>query len=327
MRAAEGRLVWLGRSPSPAMQLANQPPSKLLSKMVTAWATLCIQHTVSNAASTSSCVLSIASLFLTSVRRPHVVALVDRLARISVGAQLEALGARIISVDEVSVRADAAALRLPTWATPARISNRNVTIPRQILGLYKMQVWNLMEYDEIVYFDSDVLFLRDASALMTHSPSFAAIRLRRIGSMPVCGGKPYMNAGVMKLRPSLDAYDALRATLRDSTYNDCGGEPLTDQDVVRELAFSTTVLGRFHEWPLCFNYRGWPNQRHCLRGEGPMLSHQERKLWPANVRAADGRRIAVSEIYETVVFEAGPVRWPGPPPSPPPSLQIPGVLA
>ena len=295
--------------------------------MVTAWATICIQHTVSNAASTESCVLSIASLFLTSVRRPTVVALVDRLAYISVGAPLEALGARIISVDEVSVRADAAALRLPTWATPARIANRNVTIPRQILGLYKMQVWTLMEYDEVVYFDSDVLFLRDASALMTHSPSFAAIRLRRIGSMPVCRGKPYMNAGAMKLRPSLDAYDALRATLLKSNYSDCGGEPLTDQDVVRELAFSTKVLGRFHEWPLCFNYRGWPNQRHCLRGEGPMVSHQERKLWPANVRAADGRRIAVSAIYETVVFESGPVLWPSPPPSPPPSLQMPGVLA
>ena len=78
----------------------------------------------------------------------------------------------------------------------------------------------------------------------------------------------------MKLRPSLAAYDTLRATLLHSNYTDCGGEPLTDQDVVRQLAFHSSVLGTFHPWPLCFNYRGWPNQRHCLKDEGPILYHQ-----------------------------------------------------
>ena len=103
--------------------------------------------------------------------------------------------------------------------------------------------------------------------------------------MKVCKGNMYMNAGLMKLTPSLQVYHMLRATLFSSNYTDCGGEPLTDQDVVRELAFSTKALGTFHTWPLCFNYRGWPNQNHCLRGEGPMVSHQDRALWPSRVRA------------------------------------------
>ena len=259
--------------------------------MPVAWATMCIQHTAANAAVLDMCVTSIASLLITSVVTPDVVVLLDDLAYDAIGNTLRNRS-HVLPLRASPVHHDAAALRLPKWATPRRIANRKVTIPRHVLALYKMQVWRLVEYDSIVYFDTDVLFLRDASVLMTHSQAFAAIALRRIDSVVACKGDMYLNAGVMKLKPSHTAYHTLRATLLANNYTDCGGEPLTDQDVVRQLAFSTNALGPFHQWPLCFNYRGWPNQRRCLLGEGPMLSHQERRLWPTSVRAATGKYVA-----------------------------------
>ena len=95
----------------------------------------------------------------------------------------------------------------------------------------------------------------------------------------------------------------MRATFIAGNYTDCGGEPFGDQEVIREIAFKTSVLGAFHPWPLCYNYRGWPNQRHCLTGNGPILSHQDKSLWPSHIRAANGTRILTANILAFIRWE------------------------
>ena len=240
------------------------------------------------------CATSVSSFFVASRTSERLSVLVDAggahtLRHLQTAGPLD-----IVHVQAVAD--DARRILWPPWATPKRVKNRDVSIPRQLLALYKMQVWKLTQFEEVVYFDSDVLFLRDPRPLMTHSPAFAAISLTHINGLIACRGLRYLNAGVIKLRPSLAAYDTLRATLLHSNYTDCGGEPLTDQDVVRQLAFHSSVLGTFHAWPLCFNYRGWPNQNRCWLGSGPILSHQDPKLWPKFIRAANGSRVPTAGL-------------------------------
>ena len=259
-----------------------------------AWVTMCVQHDAANARIVRMCAASIASFLVASNTSEPLAVLADGGGAHALRQLNTSRAVRIVQLQAVAD--DARRIEWPAWATPERVKRRSVTIPRHVLALCKMQVWTLTEYEEVVYFDTDVLFLRNPQPLMTHSPAFAAIALTHIDALVACRGLRYMNAGVMKLRPSLAAYDTLRATLLHSNYTDCGGEPLTDQDVVRQLAFNSSVLGTFHQWPLCFNYRGWPNQRHCLKDEGPILYHQSMHGWPKVIRAANGSRVPTAEL-------------------------------
>jgi hypothetical protein len=271
-----------------------KPPATQARRM--AWATMCVQHTTSNAAVLDACLTSIGSLMLT---QPHVdadvVALMDDLALAAIGPTLRRIGVTTYRLQPVDT--DVAALRRD-WAALRKRKRRHTTVPRAVLALHKMQVWTLVAYDAILYFDPDVLFLRAASALLSHSPPFAAIRLRR--SAWGCKGQDYLNAGVILLAPSHARYMALRGTFVHGNFTDCGGSSATldDQDVVRHLAFETRALGAFHAWPLCFNYRAWPSQ--VAQCKQPMLIHQERRTWPHRVLDRDGASRPVSSIADAV---------------------------
>ena len=109
--------------------------------------------------------------------------------------------------------------------------------------------------------------MRNASKLLSAAAPFASIVLRR--SDWGCKGKDYINDGVMLLRPSVEAYAALYGSFVSGEFVDCGGseKALGDQDVVRHHLFETQLLGPLHEWPICYNYRGWRWQQHCQQKE------------------------------------------------------------
>lgn len=88
---------------------------------------------------------------------PVVLALLDDLAFASVGDTLR-LKYNVRTFLAKPVTEDAALCKRPIWATDKRIQNRKVIIPRKVHALYKFQIWTLVEYDSIVWFDNDVLF-------------------------------------------------------------------------------------------------------------------------------------------------------------------------
>ena len=80
----------------------------------------------------------------------------------------------------------------------------------------------------------------------------------------------------------------------------CGGSEgnLGDQDPMTNIALQfprqggqppPPTLGEFHEWPFCFNYRGWHSesgfsyshsgQQHCRPRKDYFLLHQDSQSW------------------------------------------------
>lgn len=85
----------------------------------------------------------------------------------------------------------------------------------------KLQVWQMSEYDRIVYIDADCLVLGDISALMElpRSMPFAAVpdvADHGPGTSPWANS---FNAGVMSLVPCQATYDFLHDVLMS---NECG---------------------------------------------------------------------------------------------------------
>ena len=81
--------------------------------------------------------------------------------------------------------------------------------------------------------------------------------------------RDYINMGVFVFRPSAVVADTLTSAYLSGRFVYCGGSDLSlgNQDVIRHMALETSLLGPFHTWPLCYNYRGWPEQKQCKRKE------------------------------------------------------------
>jgi len=155
----------------------------------------------------------------------------------------------------------------PGWsAARERMKVRPRGLNMSLYSAKKFHAWSLINYDKVLYADgTDVLFLRNASRMASEYSAFAAVRY--LGSKRCPGSPFYMNAGVILLRPSLLARNVLYETYYRGNYTYCGGSGgyLDDQDAMTSVAAQPdSVLGPFHDWPKCFNYRGWPDQRSCL---------------------------------------------------------------
>lgn len=235
--------------------------------MPIAWATMCVQWSATNVGILRVCLESIASLLFTSAT-PNVplVVLVDSHAMASIGDVLRKQpGVHVMQL----VHQNATALMTRDWERLEADDkkHRKTIVPREVTSLLKLQVFNLTSFTKVCWFDSDVLFLQNASKLLSAAAPFASIVLRN--STWGCKGRDYINDGVMFFRPAAAIYRALYDSFISGDFVDCGGSEKTlgDQDVVRHHLFETGLLGPFHEWPLCYNYRGWKMQQHCKRSE------------------------------------------------------------
>ena len=95
------------------------------------------------------------------------------------------------------------------------------------------------------------------------------------------------------MRTSLPAFHALMQTYFDGNYTFCPGSSgamYGNQNTITNFAFQLPqkhgsrpppILGEFHEWPFCFNYRAWPDQKQCT---DPLLLHRPSDLWPKGMK-------------------------------------------
>ena len=145
----------------------------------------------------------------------------------------------------------------------------------------KFYAWRLLEFDKVIWFDSDVWWQRSPLAVFGTVEPFASIKVTDTPAF--CEhGLIYMNSGVMVLRPDDRAFERLRATWEHGNYSHCGGSEagMGDQSVITHLAYqeAPSVLGPVSELGLCDNYRGWPLQAHCRAEDVPLLHGLA--LWP-----------------------------------------------
>ena len=251
------------------------------------WVTGCFIETRGNAALVDKCIAAVCSLMHTTSPPPdHVTILAD-----AIGAELlkpltKPLGVRVLEVPPVNVsaiRRDDKGISSPTELS---------RIDLRLFSAKKFFAWTLTRYRKVLWFDGpDVTFVRDASSLLRRSEPFSAVRVKR----GRCGTEPYINAGVILLRPSQDAFRELMATYYRGNFSHCGGTSAwTDQEVLRTFALnlassgSHNRLGRFHEWDICNNFRGWhsqtgfsnlSNQQHCDPRELYLIHHDGEFRW------------------------------------------------
>ena len=166
----------------------------------------------------------------------------------------------------------------------------------QVYAAKKFYAWTLTQFSKVLFVDgTDVVFLRNASSMMEYEP-FASIRdsnPEESGRCPNTTGLSYLNAGILLLRPSLQAFHSLMETYFQGNFTFCPGSSgvmYGNQDTIANFAFQLRqddgsrpprVLGDFHEWPFCFNYRGWPDQSHCAE---PLLLHKPSETWPSGLK-------------------------------------------
>lgn len=94
---------------------------------------------------------------------------------------------------------------------------------RNVAVLSKLNIWNLLEYDQIIYYDSDVIFLKDPTSVYENCPisnqSICAVSDRTRST-----GDVYFNSGFMVIHPNRKTFDHLISILhiadKDDNYID-----------------------------------------------------------------------------------------------------------
>ena len=252
------------------------------------WVTGCFIETRENAALVDKCIAAVCSLMHTTAPPPdRVTILADAIGAELLQPLMKPLGVRVLEVPPINVPAI-------TRRDDKEISSpsANSRIDLRLFSAKKFYAWTLTGYRKVLWFDGpDVTFVRNASSLLRLSEPFSAVRVAR----GRCGTEPYINAGVILLRPSQDAFRELMATYYRGNFSHCGGTSAwTDQEVLRTFALnlapsgSRNRLGRFHEWDICNNFRGWhsktgmsnlSNQQHCDPRELYLIHHDGEFRW------------------------------------------------
>jgi hypothetical protein len=287
------------------MSMLLSPPASMGGlRQRDAFITSCVMQKATNDAILTNCLASICSLLLTTRPKALVVAL-DTVARDRVGTQLEQYhGVTVVtlpgSIDVARIHRNLSALPAPT---------RRRDLPIETYAAHRFELWKLTSWRKLLYFDAtDVLFLRNASAVLADSKPFSAI-VRRGQCTPHAGTMPskveqglydYINAGVMAFKPSIAAAEWLYTHYFSGDFIYCGGSDRSfgNQDVIRHAALETDVLGSFHEMSPCHNYRGWSSQRHCIK-ENLALLHG-RSLWPTHI-SLPHRKVPTTELSKRLL--------------------------
>ena len=111
--------------------------------------------------------------------------------------------------------------------------NQNVGVVDHGVKVYdgtlsKLHLWGLIEYDQILYYDSDFVFLKDPSSAFNvcGTANLCASVDRLIASN---GGQGYFNSGFLVLRPDADSFTNL---VKNKGMAD--GKYFPDQDLLNE---------------------------------------------------------------------------------------------
>lgn len=280
----------------------------------TAWVFACFQEEIANAGITKLCMLSLCSLLHTTNPK-HVVVLLDDLVEQELGSTLKSYGVTVFVVPKLDmdlIKRDSSS----KWHSSKRKKRRRMVSEKKYCAK-KFYAWTLTQFSKVLYFDgSDVLFVRNASNMMTKYDTFAAIKDQypeKTGRCKEAKGYGYLNAGVMLLQPDMMAFHQLMATYLEGNFTVCtegSGALYGDQDVITNFAFGfpkedgsvfPPVLGAFNEWPFCFNYRGWPDQQHCAKDE-IMLLHMHHDKWPISTVNLLNNLVSEGECRPTSVL-------------------------
>jgi hypothetical protein len=237
------------------------------------WAFGCFQEYETNTGVHELCLASMCSLLRTT-NPQHVVAVVDSLAEERLGETFRANGVHVVVVP--SINTAKIARNGLKWLTN---QHRKRELPLEVYSAKKYYAWTLTQFSKLLWFDgADVFFMQNASTMLNDYEPFAAI-YDPDHSKKRCRGLGYLNAGVILLGPGLPAFHVLMGTYFRGNFTYCGGTGgghLDDQDPMSAIALqkpredgqpAPEVLGAFHKWPFCFNYRGWPDQQHCESGK------------------------------------------------------------
>lgn len=81
----------------------------------------------------------------------------------------------------------------------------------------KLHLWSLTGYRHIVYLDSDMLLVGDATRAIT--PFLGEMRPDRVGMTEDTGGRSRYNAAMMLLMPSMHTYERMRAEVMRLGYD------------------------------------------------------------------------------------------------------------
>lgn len=142
-------------------------------------------------------------------------------------------------------------------------------------GYTKLRVWNLVEYDIIVYIDTDALVLESIDELFNLGVDFAAA--------PDVFPPDKFNAGVMVLKPCRDVFDKMMAVVHTAPSYDKG---------------DTGFLNHFFpEW-----YSGPPASRLAFR-----YNAQRTMYWMT--RAAPGYWEEAVKPIKILHFSSSPKPW------------------
>jgi len=254
-----------------------------------AWLIQCLKEDKNNNDSMENCLVAFCSLLQTTDPE-EVVVMVDDLAFRDIGDKLRSSGAQLFLAPTVNHH------RIQrNWTSFQAPRSRKVNM--QLYAAKKFYAWTLTQFSKVLFVDgTDVVFLRNASRMMTEYEPFASIRDSQPEKSGRCSnttGFSYLNAGILLLRPSVQAFHTLMQTYFRGNFTFCPGSSgvmYGNQDTITNFAFQLlqkdgtrppSVLGDFHEWPFCFNYRGWPDQSHCAE---PLLLHKPSETWPSGLK-------------------------------------------
>lgn len=263
----------------------SSPPSTI---KPSAWLIGCLKEDPNNAEAMENCLVAVCSLLNTTAPE-NVVVMVDVLAKQDIGGLLEAQGVQLFVAPDIDTS------RIQRLNFP--VQKRKRAIPMQVYAAKKYFAWTLTQFSKVLSVDgTDVIFVRNASRMMTEYQPFASIadfdpvKSKRCIDGP--DGYRYLNAGVILLEPSMDTFNVLMETyfLGNFSYCPSGSSVMYgNQEVISTFAFQIPgldgvrpppMLGEFHAWPFCFNYRGWHDQNHCKNSSDLMLLHVASDQWP-----------------------------------------------
>jgi len=166
------------------------PQQEIIPGMRAAFVTTCIQMVPSNTEVLAGCLASVCSLLLTTA--PVLVVALDAVAYQSIGALLQQYRrVTVVQLELPPVRFDSAIQRNWTALKSVRGHQRRRSLPLESYSAYRFELWKLVAWDKLLYFDAaDLIFLRNASEMLESSQPFSSIRVPWNAKKPRCWPTP-----------------------------------------------------------------------------------------------------------------------------------------
>ncbi|CAM0135972.1 unnamed protein product [Umbelopsis sp. WA50703] len=158
--------------------------------------------------------------------------------------------------------------------------------PIAALSLAKVEIWNLTQYEKILYLDPDVLPLRPIDELF---------EFEELSAAPDVGWPDWFHTGVFVANPSRSTYAALKSMTEQDKVYEAG-----DQGLLNEHFQNWSMSGPSHRIPFTFNivasaiYSYAPASKEFGKDVKMVRFSEDEKPWDW-VRFQDGRKTAIAE--------------------------------